>query len=61
MVVTDWGVKNDPVKEIKAGNDMKMHCGYPEDLMEGYKDGRITRADLELCVKRILEMFLKLD
>ena len=61
MVVTDWGVKNDPVKEIMAGNDMKMHCGYPEELMEGYKDGRITRADLELCVKRILEMFLKLD
>lgn len=60
MVVTDWGVKNDPVKEVKAGNDMKMHCGYPEDLMEGYKSGRITRADLELCVKRILEMFLKL-
>ncbi len=61
MVVTDWGVKNDPVKEVKAGNDMKMHCGYPEDLKAGYDDGRITRADLELCVKRILEMFMKLD
>ncbi len=60
MVVTDWGVKNDPVKEVKAGNDMKMHCGYPEDLKAGFDDGRITRADLELCVKRILEMFLKL-
>ena len=60
MVVTDWGVKNDPVKEVKAGNDMKMHCGYPEDLKAGLEDGRITRADLELCVKRILEMFLKL-
>ncbi|MBQ2827919.1 MAG: glycoside hydrolase family 3 C-terminal domain-containing protein [Clostridia bacterium] len=60
MVVTDWGVKNDPVKEVKAGNDMKMHCGYPEDLKAGYDDGRITRADLELCVKRILQMFLKL-
>lgn len=60
MVVTDWGVKNDPVKEVKAGNDMKMHCGYPEDLQAGLDDGRITRADLELCVKRILEMFTKL-
>ncbi len=60
MVVTDWGVKNDPVKEVRAGNDMKMHCGYPEDLKQGFDDGRITRADLELCVKRILEMFLKL-
>ncbi len=60
MVVTDWGVKNDPVKEVKAGNDMKMHCGYPDDLQKGLDDGRITRADLELCVKRILEMFTKL-
>ena len=61
MVVTDWGVKNDPVKEVKAGNDMKMHCGYPDDLQKGLDDGRITRADLELCVKRILDMFTKLD
>ena len=60
MVTTDWGVKNDPVKEVKAGNDMKMHCGYPEDLKKGIEDGRLTRADLELCVKRILEMFTKL-
>lgn len=60
MVTTDWGVKNDPVKEVKAGNDMKMHCGYPEDLKKGLEDGRITRADLELCVKRILTIFTKL-
>ncbi len=60
MVTTDWGVKNDPVKEVKVGNDMKMHCGYPEDLKKGIEDGRITRADLELCVKRILTMFTKL-
>ncbi len=60
MVVTDWGVKNDPVKEVKAGNDMKMHCGYPEDLKAAYDKGNLTRADLEICVKRILEMFTKL-
>ncbi len=60
MVVTDWGVKNDPVKEVKAGNDMKMHCGYPEDLKVAFDNGDLTRADLEFCVKRILDMFLKL-
>ncbi|MBE6795024.1 MAG: beta-glucosidase [Ruminococcaceae bacterium] len=60
MVVTDWGVKNDPVKEVRAGNDLKMHCGYPEDLKAAYDAGELTRADLEICVKRILEMFLKL-
>lgn len=60
MVVTDWGVKNDPVKEVKAGNDMKMHCGYPEDLKAAYDKGDLTRAELELCAKRILEMIMKL-
>ena len=60
MVVTDWGVKNRPVIEILAGNDMKMHCGYPDELKEAYEKGILTRADLELCVKRILDMFTKL-
>lgn len=60
MVVTDWGVKNRPVIEVKAGNDMKMHCGYPEELIEAYNNGELSRAELELCVKRILDMFTKL-
>ena len=60
MVVTDWGVKNRPVVEVKAGNDMKMHCGYPDELKEAYEKGELTRADLELCVSRILDMFTKL-
>ena len=48
------------VKEVKAGNDMKMHCGYPEDLKVAFDNGDLTRADLELCAKRILDMFMKL-
>ena len=60
MVVTDWGVKNRPVVEVKAGNDMKMHCGYPDELKAAYDSGDLPRAALELCVKRILEMFMKL-
>ncbi len=60
MVETDWGVKNDPVKEVKAGNDMKMPVGYPEELKKAYETGELTRADLEVCVKRILEMTMKL-
>ncbi len=60
MVVTDWGVKNRPVVEVKAGNDMKMHCGYPDELKAAYEAGELTRAELELCVSRILDMFTKL-
>lgn len=60
MVTTDWGVKNNPVYEVKAGNDMKMHMGYPDDLEAALKSGELTRADLEACAKRILNVYLKL-
>ena len=60
MVVTDWGVKNDPVKEVKAGNDLKMPLGYPDELKAAVEKGELTRAELELCAKRILEMMLRL-
>ena len=60
MVETDWGVKNDPVKEVKAGNDLKMPVGYPDELKAAVDNGTLTRAELELCTKRILEMMLRL-
>ncbi len=61
MVTTDWGIKNNPVNEVKAGNDMKMHIGYPEELMAALKTGELTRADLEACAKRILATYAKLS
>ena len=60
MVETDWGVKNDPVKEVKAGNDLKMPVGYPDELITAVEKGDLTRAELELCVKRIIEMMFRL-
>ena len=60
MVETDWGVKNDPVKEVKAGNDLKMPVGYPDELKAAVEKGDLTRAELELCVKRIIEMMFRL-
>lgn len=60
MVTTDWGVKNDPVREVRAGNDMKMHVGYPEDLQCGLDRGEITPAHLKVCAMHILESFLHL-
>lgn len=60
MVETDWGVKNDPVKEVKAGNDLKMPTGYPDELKAAVEKGDLTRAELELCAKRILEMMQRL-
>ena len=61
MVTTDWCQKYNPVYEVKAGNDMKMPVGYPDDLMAAMKNGELTRADLEACAKRILNVYLRLD
>ena len=60
MVTTDWGIKNDPIAEVKAGNDLKMPTGYPEELEAALADGTLTRGDLENCVSRILHTYQKI-
>ncbi len=61
MITTDWGIKNDPVTEVKAGNDMKMEIGYPEELETALKEGKLTRGDLEACAKRILTVYQRIS
>lgn len=58
-VTTDWGVHSSHSDEILAGNDIKMSDGEPEELKAAFESGKITRADLEASVKRILELTLK--
>lgn len=61
MVTSDWWTHGEHYKESKAGNDVKMGCGYPERLLEAIEKGLITRKDLEFCAKRVLELILKID
>lgn len=61
MVTTDWNVPCDQVWCILAGNDVRMRTGFPEALQKALDDGRLHRADLEACAKRILNMILTLD
>ena len=61
MVTTDWWTCGEHYKETKAGNDLKMGCGYPERVKEAYEKGAITREEIETCVKRILRLILKVD
>jgi len=61
MVTTDWWTHGEHYKECAAGNDVKMGCGYPERLLEALKKGVLTRDQMELAAKHILEMILKLD
>lgn len=60
-VTTDWWTYGEHYKEVMAGNDVKMACGYPERLLEAVKLGALKREDMEVSVKRILELIIKLD
>lgn len=61
MVSTDWWTYGEHYKEVKAGNDLKMATGYPERLLAAVEAGVLTREEMEICVKRILGVILRLD
>lgn len=61
VVTTDWWSHGEHYREIKAGNDVKMAAGYPERVKEALTQGYISREELAVCAKRVLEMILKLD
>ncbi len=61
MVTSDWWTRGEHYKEIKAGNDVKMACGFPERVMVAMKLGAIERSDLERCAERVLKLILKME
>lgn len=61
VVTSDWYTFGEHYKEVLAGNDIKMGCGYPERLMKALEKGVLTRADMERSVRRLLELILKVD
>ena len=61
MVMTDWWNRGEQYKEILAGSDLKMANGYPERVRAAMERGLVTRADLEACARRVLELILKID
>lgn len=61
LVVSDWENHADPVKEILAHNDLKMPYGFPEKLRYACNSGILSREQLYICAKRVLEMILWLE
>ena len=61
LVMTDWWNEADQALEIAAGNDVKMPTGYPEAMERALSEGKITREQLAANVRRLLELFLKLN
>ena len=61
MVMTDWFGGADAVAQMWAGNDM-LQPGRPgqfEDIVEGVRSGRLSEADLDRNVRRVLELIVK--
>lgn len=61
VVSTDWYTHGEQYKEIHAGNDIKMGCGFPDRVLEALRQGCITREELECSVRRLLKVILKMD
>ena len=61
MVTSDWWTRGEHYKEVKAGNDLKMACGFPDRLKKAMDMGVLSRADLEPCAEHILNTILKFD
>ena len=59
LVTTDWWTAGEHYKELLAGNDIKMGRGYPDRLMEALEKDLISRADMEVSVKRLLDVLLR--
>lgn len=61
-VMTDWRCLSHLWEEIKAGNNIKMPFGYPEEeklALEKYKDGVLSRYELEQSVIAVLNSVMK--
>ncbi len=61
MITTDWWNSANHVKEIQAGNDLRMPVGKPEIVKEALDKGEISIKQVAICVKHILELMLKLQ
>ena len=61
IVITDWGLKDNTVLSVKAGNDL-MDPGSQVEIdriLSGVRDGRISMEEIDRNVRRILEYVVK--
>ncbi|MCR5402972.1 MAG: glycoside hydrolase family 3 C-terminal domain-containing protein [Butyrivibrio sp.] len=61
MVTSDWWTRGEHYKEVRAGNDLKMACGFSERLKKAMEMGALSRKELETCAEHILSTILKFD
>lgn len=61
LVTTDWNNDAEHFREVHAGNDVRMPSGSKKRLQKALERGYLTRAELEKCAARVLELLCKFD
>ena len=61
MVMTDWTGLRVTSDQILAGNDLMEpgDAAQTKELIEKVKSGELAEADLDICVRRVLEFIVK--
>ncbi len=59
VVMTDWWNGGEQYKEVIAGNDVKMGCGYPDRVKLAFDKGLVCEEEITTSAKRVLELILK--
>ncbi|MBO4898503.1 MAG: glycoside hydrolase family 3 C-terminal domain-containing protein [Clostridia bacterium] len=60
-VTTDWISYGIHGFEVKAGNDLKMPWGYPQEINDFVMSEVLPQSYIDNSVKRLLELILKID
>ena len=58
MVMTDWTGLRNTAAQVHAGNDLMMpgYGSQTEDIINKVKSGKLSMADVDVCVRRVLEL-----
>lgn len=62
LTVTDWGAESNHIASVKAGLDLVMpgsRADYAEAIQAACENGEISTAELDACVRRVLELVAK--
>lgn len=61
LVTSDWENRSSMCAEVIAGNDIHMPSHSTFDIKEKYAEGKITRNQLAVSVKRLLNMIMWIE
>ena len=61
MVMTDWTGLRNTAAQVHAGNDLMMpgYGSQTEDIINKVKTGKLSMEDVDICVRRILELCVR--